>query len=136
MKLITFVALITFFIGSCSQSTTPTNIVLQATFTLTDTLGQTVSQFHPGEEFLLSFILTNTSSDTMTYYRGSTAPPVLFQILKDDSVIASSTDGYDFMMVVLRGNLASGKRLQEYWKGPKAAGQKTPFWKVSHADPI
>ena len=71
MKIINLSILLAFFVIACNQTTTPEDIVLEATFTLTDTLGQPVSQFHSGDSFNLAFFLTNTSKDTLTYYRGS-----------------------------------------------------------------
>ena len=123
MKFMKFYLFLAFCIVACDQSTSPDDIVLEATFALTDTLGKTTSQFHSGDNFYLSFFLTNTSKDTLTYYRGSSAPSILFQILKDDSVVASSTDGYAFLMVVTRGSLAPGQKLDSDWKAPTTPAQ-------------
>ena len=123
MKFAKFFLSLTFCVLACNQSTSPDDIVLRATFTLTDTLGQTVSQLHSGENFYLSFFLTNTSNDTLTYYRGSSAPPILFQIVKDDSVVASSADGYAFLMFVSQGRLAPEQKLDYDWKAPTTPPQ-------------
>jgi len=118
MKKINFFALFSFIICACSQSTFPSNQDLETTFALTDTLGQTASQFHRGEEFRLSYILTNNTKDTLTYYRGNSGPSIIFQIQKNDSVIASSVDGYAFAMIAFTSQLAPGHSLKEDWIAP------------------
>jgi hypothetical protein len=123
MKTIIIFGLIAICINGCNQSTSPSDKPLTTTFTLTDTSGQTVSQFHSGEEFKLAFTVTNTTKDTLTFYRGSTAPAVIFQIMKNDSVIASSVDGYAFLAVVLGGYVAPGQSLQGEWKAPNTPAQ-------------
>jgi len=123
MRTIIIFGLIAIFISSCNQSTSPSDKFLTATFTLTDTDGQTILQIHSGEEFKLAFTLTNTTKETLTFYRGSTAPPVTFEITKNDSVIASSIDGYDFLAVVLGDSVAVGQSLQGEWQAPTTPAQ-------------
>ncbi len=76
---------------------------LTASFILIDTSGNVKPIIHTGESFGLSFMLINTTSDTITYRRGNTGPAVIFEILKNDSIVATSVDGYAFAQVVLGG---------------------------------
>ena len=59
----------------------------------------------------------------MTYIRGSSAPPVIFEILKDDSVISSSVDGYSFVQVLLGGHLTPKDTLKDQWQAPNTLYQ-------------
>ncbi len=85
-------------------------------FTLTDTLGRNTGHFHPGENFDVSFSLRNTTGDTLTYYH--TGPAVVFSIMKGDSIVATSIDGYLFPQVVIGTRLAPGDTLQAKWRAP------------------
>jgi len=87
-------------------------------FTITDTTGFSKTTFSPGEHFDLTFAYINTTKKTLTYVRGSSAPPVIFEILKDDSVIASSVDGYSFAQVILGGYLTPKDTLKGQWQAP------------------
>jgi hypothetical protein len=123
MKFNKIILLLAFCLIACNQSTSPDTIVLDASFALTDTLGQSKSQFHEGENFYLTFNLVNTSKDTLTYYQGNSSPPILFQILQDDSVCASSIDGYVFILVVGQGKFAPSQNLNSEWKAPTTPAQ-------------
>jgi len=123
MKFIKFSLILTFCVFACNKITSPFDTTLNATFAMTDTLGHSISQLHSGESFYLSFFLTNTTKRTLTYYSGSSAPPILFKIVVDDSLVASSTDGYDFLMFVSEGRLAPGQKLDTNWKAPTTPAQ-------------
>jgi hypothetical protein len=123
MKSIKFSILLTFCVIACNQITSPDDNKLNASFIMTDTLGQSVSQLYSGESFYLSFYLTNTGKETLTYYSGSSAPPIIFRITKDDSIAASSIDGYDFTMVVSEGRLEPDRKLDSNWKAPTTPAQ-------------
>ena len=114
-KLKTFISLAVgaFLICACNQVTTPTEGggFLTAKFTLTDSTGKATTVFHSGQQFAMSFSVTNTRMYTITYHRGNSGPSVIFQILKGDSSIATSVDGYVFPMVVLGGYVAPGQAL-------------------------
>ena len=43
--------------------------------------------------------------------------------MKDDSVCASSIDGYDFMMIVGQGKLAPEQKLNSKWETPTTPAQ-------------
>ena len=123
MRIIIIMAAITIFMSGCDQSTSPSDKLLTATFTLADLNGEKFSQLHSGEEFKLEFTLINATDETLTFYRGSSAPPVTFEITKNDSVIASSVDGYAFLAVVLGGSIAPGDSLQGSWRAPTTPAQ-------------
>lgn len=96
---------------------------LTASFILIDTSGNVKPIIHTGESFGLSFMLINTTSDTITYRRGNTGPAVIFEILKNDSIVATSVDGYAFAQVVLGGVLPPRDTLSGYWKAPTTPAQ-------------
>ncbi len=123
MKTIIIIAVVTVFMAGCEQSTSSSDKLLTAAFTLTDLNGEKFSQLHSGEEFKLEFTLINTTDETLTFYRGSSAPPVTFEITKNDRVIASSVDGYTFLTVVLGGTVAPGDSLRGSWQAPTTPPQ-------------
>ncbi|MBI5472903.1 MAG: hypothetical protein HY961_11210 [Ignavibacteriae bacterium] len=110
---------------ACDLGDEPNNPVepLSATVQLTDTSGREMTVFHPGESFDIRFALTNTTAKTLTYYRGSSAPDVLFWVFRNDSLVASSTDGYAFLMVVSTGYLEPRETLRGFWRGPTTPAQ-------------
>jgi hypothetical protein len=87
-------------------------------FTLTDTLGRSTSQFHTGEDFYMYFSLRNTTGDTLTYYH--TGPSIIFSILKGDSLVATSVDGMAFPQVVIGDVVPPGDTLRARWRAPSS----------------
>lgn len=96
--------------------------LLSATVQLTDTTGRETTTFHTAENFDINFKLTNMTGKRLTFYRGSSAPDVLFIVFRGDSVVASSIDGYVFAMVISAGYLEPGQTMRGHWRGPT-----TPF---------
>lgn len=124
MKEIAFFILTAFVINNCTQSTSPpSDIILNGTFSLMDTTGQSSTQFSSGEEFRLIYSLTNNSKDTLTYYRGNSGPAIIFEIQKNDNVVASSVDGYAFEAIAFKNHLAPGKSLSGNWLAPTTPAQ-------------
>lgn len=123
MKTLAVLAFICMCAIACNQGTSPLNGPLPVSFTMTDTAGQTISQVHPGEDFLLSFKLTNTTPDTLNYVWANSGPSVVFRIQNNDSVLASSVDGYIFLMDAPHRYLSPGQSLQTEWKAPTTPAQ-------------
>lgn len=123
MRMKTALALIAILIAGCDILKTKSdgNGGLTATFFLADTSGHIATVFHSGDEFVMSFSVVNTTNDTLTYHYSE--PPVIFRILKDGSIVASSTDGYAFPMNVNAGFVAPGKALSGSWKAPNTPAQ-------------
>ncbi len=121
MKVMSFLALVIFLLSGCDLVNTKSTWKLIPTFTLTDTTGQVRKIFHPGENFVMSYSVINTTSFTLDYY--NTKPPVIFQVIKNDSVIASSIDGYAFAEVVRGGYLMPYGVLKATWKAPTTPPQ-------------
>lgn len=71
----------------------------------------------------MTFSIVNTTNDTLAYERANSGPSVIFRILKGDSVVASSVDGYAFLMVVLGGTVVPHDTLRGYWKTPTTPAQ-------------
>jgi hypothetical protein len=92
------------------------NSGLSVVFGLYDTTGRAASSFHAGESLDMSCVMTNTSrTDLAIQYP---YPTIAFSILQNGVVIASSTDGYAFPMVVVRGTLKAGGTISGTWRGP------------------
>lgn len=87
-------------------------------FSLTDTLGREISTFHSGEDFILSVSLINSLDDTVFYTRPNSGPLVTFSILSGDSTISSSTDGWDFLCVIIPAYIAPGDTESVSWMAP------------------
>ena len=121
MKIMSLLALVTVFISGCDLVNTKSTEKLIPVFTLTDTTGQVSRTFHPGENFVMSYSMINTTSFTLDYY--SSQPPVIFQILRNDSVIASSIDGYSFTQDATRRYLMPDSVLKATWKAPTTPPQ-------------
>lgn len=92
-------------------------------FTLTDTLGFSEWYFDPGESFNLDFVLVNTCPDTMFYTKYDSGPDVRFEITKNDSVVATSMDGYGVRAVVEDAFLAPGDTIRGHWLAPTTPEQ-------------
>lgn len=125
MKAIISFALLSILLAGCDllKNKSNGNAVLSASFSLTDTTGKPMGIIHPSQQFDLSFLLINTTADTITFHRGNSGPSVTFQILKDDSIVATSVDGYAFLQVVLGGFVAPHDTLRAYWKAPTTPAQ-------------
>jgi hypothetical protein len=123
VMIVAFHALAILLTGGCTHSTEPSARVLVAAFAIEDSAGRPISQIHSGETFRVTFTLVNTTEDTLTYTRGNTGPPVIFRIVQEDSIVASSTDGYAFLQVVLGGCVAPGQSLHEVWNAPTTPAQ-------------
>ncbi len=95
MKSMSLVALIVVIIGGRDLGNTVSdeNGNLNATFTLDDTTGHSATTFHFGEPLLMSFSLINTRMDTITYYFDNCRPSVIFEILKNDTLVAITPAG-------------------------------------------
>ena len=123
MKMTTTLALIGILFAGCDilKTKSSDNAGLTADFSLSDTTGHASTVFRSGEQFLMSFSVVNTTNDTLTYHYSE--PPVVFSILKNRSVVASSIDGYAFPMNVNTGLVAPGKALANSWKAPNTPAQ-------------
>lgn len=98
---------------------------LTANFFVTDSAGKAETHFVSGESFDMSFSMVNNSRDTLVYY-GSPQPPVVFRILKNGRVVATSIDGYAFPEVVVGRVLFPGDTLSGYWRAPTTPAQIPP----------
>jgi hypothetical protein len=102
---------------------TPNPDLVVPEFTLTDTLGISDRYFNSGELFNLDFILVNTSPDTMFYTKYDSGPDVRFEIILDDSVVASSMDGYGAYQMVEDAFLAPNDTMSGHWLAPTTPEQ-------------
>ena len=109
------------------QSTLPTTppSMLRGVLTLTDTLGQQTTTFRVGENFDLSYVISNSTAREITYHKGNSGPAASFKILQGDSVVATSTDGYLFLAVALTAHLIPGDSIHVAWRAPNTAA-RTP----------
>jgi len=110
-------------IGCNHNPVSTNNIYSNPSFTITNTRGVSSTIFTMGEQFNMSFQFINSYNYTLNYFRGSTEPPVVFEILKNDNIIATSVDGYAFAQIVIGGSLAPGDTLKNQWTAPNTINQ-------------
>ncbi len=123
MKTLFLFLLTSTLVLACDRGTSPVTQALETSFTLTDTAGALLSHIRPGQDFMLSFNLVNTTHDTLTYQRANSGPPIVIRILRNDSTIAASVDGYVFLMNAPIDHLAPRDTLREIWKAPTTPRQ-------------
>jgi hypothetical protein len=125
MKSSVFLMMLALSIVGCDLGQKSSSSVepLVATVHLADTSGRETTIFHPSENFEISFELTNSTDRRLTFGRGSSAPDVGFRVTKGDSLVASSTDGYAFLMVATVGYLDPRQTMRGYWRGPTTPAQ-------------
>jgi hypothetical protein len=87
-----------------------------ADFQLLDTNGNRASVFHTGEEFDMSFRITNQTGAVQLY--SYTPPRFYFWIRMGDSTVCTSADGYMFIQVLLIDTLHRGESWIEKWRAP------------------
>ena len=116
MKTLFCCLFVTLLVNACSSPTSSNtgNGSLTATFTLTDSTGKRVNQLHSGETFVLSFMLINSTKDTLISH-DELLQPVIFRILESDSTVASSIDGFVFQGRFQGWHLAPRDSLQHKW---------------------
>jgi hypothetical protein len=120
MKRLTLLSVFVFLFYGCDHGEEVSTLSepLSATFQLTDTLGHDTTSFRSNRNFDISFRVTNTTGKRLTYYRGNSGPDVIFKIIQADTIVATSTDGYAFLMVATVGHLEPGQTMQGQWRAP------------------
>lgn len=94
---------------------------INASFTLTDTSGNVADTFYSGKTFDMHFMLINTTNHAITYkYAG--APPVHFQIMKNDSDIAGSVYSFPNIMIIFPDTLKPRDSIMVKWAAPNDWG--------------
>ena len=122
MRIAIMVAALASLIVGCDlgESTSPS---ISASFVLTDTSGHPSSTFRSGDDFLMTLNVQNNSNLQLTYYRGDDSPDVIFDIIRDGIVVASSVDGYAFVQIPSIGHLDAGHTLRGSWRAPTTLAQ-------------
>lgn len=123
MRTIISIIFISIITNGCGliDSNPSTGEVINASFKLTDTSGNVANTFYSGKEFDMHFMLINTTNHAITYkYAG--APPVHFQILKNDSDIAGSIYSFPNIMIISPDTLKVGDTIQVMWKAQNYIG--------------
>ena len=119
MKPLTVIAIIVIWVTGCnSDHTNSTHIpTLVPIYSITDTSGNADTTFHSGEQFILSFSVTNTTGDTLILNLGW--PAVAFRIFGNDSMVSSSDFNCPIPLIASgKGWLAPGQSIKDSWKGP------------------
>ncbi len=80
---------------------------IKSEFKLYDNNGIEKNIFQSGDDFEMRFELTNNSGKDLIYYY--TGVPVIFEIHQNDSIIATSVDGYVFPEVVLSDTIKNNE---------------------------
>lgn len=133
MRILASITLMAIATSGCDLTNPHTNgsSSLSPVFSIADTSGKITTNFHSGDSFLLTFSVTNTTSDTVIYQYGP--PMISFRILKDSVLVSFSHEGCaepeiftepDYFTTV---KLAPGKSINGSWKAPTSicSTQKT-----------
>ncbi len=91
---------------------------LTATFSLADTTGRADTTFRSGQQFMISFLLVNTTPDTIKYYSVYCDPSVIFGIFRNDSEIVGSPAGCDNLISL--NYFKPGDTLRGQWEAPNS----------------
>ena len=119
MKTLPLIAIIVISLYGCNQENTnvPQTAAVVPVYSITDIFGMAKTTFHSGEPFVLSFSVTNTTVDTLTYYM--IIPMVAFRIFGNDTIVTSSYYGCtEPNIAVGKGWLARGQSIKFSWKAP------------------
>jgi hypothetical protein len=116
MKLIAIVYCAAFALRGCDLGEPVPLDRVSIAFTLTNTRGYEATSFTVGDDFNLNFTITNNTGRDLTFYHS--APPVVFRLETDDSLVASSIDGLVWAAVVLKGTLTNGESYSASWRAP------------------
>ncbi len=117
MRIITSILFISLIAAGCGliDSNPSKRDNINASFKLTDTSGNVSDTFSSGKTFDMHFSLINTTGHAITYnYAG--APPVHFQILRNDSVVAASEYAMPNIMITFPDTLNTGDTIQVTWE--------------------
>ena len=117
MRIITFILLISMITAGCGliDSNPSKSNSINASFQLTDFSGNISDTFSSGKPFDMRFTLINTTGHAVTYnYAG--APPVHFQILRNDSLVVASAYAFPNIMENFPDTLKAGDTIQVVWK--------------------
>ncbi len=117
MRIITSILFISLIAAGCGliDSNPSKSNSINASFQLTDLSGNVSDTFSSGKTFDMHFTLINTTGHAITYnYAG--APPVHFQILKNDSVVAASEYSFPNIMIFFPDTLKVGDTIQVTWE--------------------
>jgi hypothetical protein len=101
----------------------PFDKTLMPEFTLADTLDNQSTVFHSGESFQIHFSVINSLPDTLVFTRYDGGPLVRFMIMQEDSVIASSVDGWGFVEPVFEDYFPPGDTIRAEWQAPTTPQQ-------------
>ncbi len=120
MKTTTMIALISLVLAGCGllNSKGGGSQNLTATFSLTDTTGKADTTFRSGQQFMMSFLLVNTTPDTIIYYSVFCNPSVIFGIFRNDTEIVGSPAGCDNL--IGPNYFKPGDTLRGQWEAPNS----------------
>ena len=105
-------------IAGCESGEQASVEPITPSFQLTDTTGHTAVVFHSGDDFEMTYTVRNATDQVFTYHTSTSGPPIWFAILHNDSVLATSLDGYAFTEIPSTGYVQPGQILERSWRGP------------------
>jgi len=94
---------------------------IYASFSITDTNSIEKSKFIQGEDFILKFQVKNESGKDLHYTY--TYPIIVFAILNNDTVVASSTDYTAYIHPIETSIVHNNGKFFDEWKGPNTLGR-------------
>jgi hypothetical protein len=120
MRTMAFMLLISLFAAGCGlvNSKAGGDDSVTASFSLTDTTGRADTTFAPGQSFYMTFLLVNTTPNTVTYTTVD-VPPINFEILEGDSVIGRNVFAVSYIANPLPIKFLPGDTLSGSCEAPK-----------------
>ncbi len=126
MKMICLILFVIIGLTSCSNENSVGVINgISTNFKLLNANGKESTSFKSDENFQMKFSVTNLSGNMLSYHY--TGVPVIFGIVQNDSVVATSVDGLTFAQVVLGGSIKNGDTYRINWTAPYSPGRQSKF---------
>ncbi len=121
-----FVAVIPVIILSCERhnpvASEPADLGgVSAIFSLKDTTGLPLTQFHTGQSIDMTCTIRNASSSDEVFYQPS--PSVIFRIAGTGGTISTSADSMMFPQAIAIRTLSAGDSISFTWRGPNNSGR-------------
>ena len=122
MKIIYFLLLAGIFLIACNEDNSSVEINgFNTQFKLYDSNGVEKATFKSGDDFEMRFSLVNLSGRDVSYHY--TGLPVFFEIHQNDSIIATSVDGFSFIQVIIGDEVKNGDMFKANWIAPNTTAR-------------
>lgn len=120
-KIISIILLFLLLSCSITDSDEMYKSQVYANFTISDTNFVNKNTFMQGEDFILSFSISNMSEKSLHYSHGY--PTIHYTIYKGDTIIANSTDYMIYLQPFFTEELSKNEKISDFWKAPNTDGR-------------